>query len=56
MTPAATTHLATITAAFIPVLLPVSVGLALLVAIAGSTPAIRAALRLDPANILRTEA
>jgi putative ABC transport system permease protein len=54
--PAAATHFAAITAAFIPVLLPVSVGLALLVAIAGSTPAIRAALRLDPANILRTEA
>jgi putative ABC transport system permease protein len=54
--PAATTHFAAITAAFIPVLLPVSVGLALLVAIAGSTPAIRAALRLDPANILRADA
>ena len=54
--PAATSHLAAIAAAFIPVLLPVSVGLALLVAIAGSTPAIRTALRLDPANILRTEA
>jgi len=36
-----------------PVLLPVVAGLALLVAIAGSTPAIRSALRLDPSSILR---
>jgi putative ABC transport system permease protein len=54
--PAATTHLAAIAAIFIPVLLPVTVGLALLVAIAGSTPSIRAALQLDPANILRADA
>jgi putative ABC transport system permease protein len=54
--PAATTHLAAIAAAFNPVLLPVVVGLALLVAIAGSTPSIRTALRLDPAAILRSDA
>jgi putative ABC transport system permease protein len=54
--PAATSHLAVIAAIFIPVLLPVTVGLALLVAIAGSTPSIRAALRIDPANILRSDA
>jgi putative ABC transport system permease protein len=39
-----------------PVLLPVVVGLALLVAIAGSTPAIRAALVMDPSAILRADA
>ena len=39
-----------------PVLLPVVVGLALLVAIAGSTPAIRAALRMEPSAILRADA
>jgi putative ABC transport system permease protein len=39
-----------------PVLLPVVLGLALLVAVAGSTPAIREALRLDPSAILRGEA
>jgi putative ABC transport system permease protein len=38
-----------------PVLLPVVVGLALLVAIAGSTPSIRTALRLDPTAILRAD-
>jgi putative ABC transport system permease protein len=54
--PAAATHLAAILGAFNLVLLPVAVGLALLVAIAGSTPSIRAALRLDPANILRSDA
>ena len=43
-------------AAFNPVLLPVTVGLALLVALAGSTPSIRVALRLDPATILRSDA
>jgi len=43
-------------AAFNPVLLPVAVGLALLVALAGSTPSIRVALRLDPATILRSDA
>jgi putative ABC transport system permease protein len=40
---------------FIPVLLPVIVGTALLVAIAGSTPSIRAALRLDPSTVLRSD-
>jgi putative ABC transport system permease protein len=54
--PAATTHLATIAAAFNPVLLPVVVGLALIVAIGGSTPSIRAALNLDPSTILRSDA
>ena len=39
-----------------PVLLPVVVGLALLVAIAGSTPAIRTALAMDPSAILRADA
>jgi putative ABC transport system permease protein len=39
-----------------PVLLPVVVGLALLVAVAGSTPSIRAALRMDPTAILRADA
>jgi putative ABC transport system permease protein len=52
----AATHLAAFTAAFNPVLLPVAVGLALLVAMTGSTPSIRTALRLDPANILRADA
>jgi putative ABC transport system permease protein len=51
--PAATMHLAT---TFNPVLLPVILGLALIVAIGGSTPSIRAALRLDPSTILRSEA
>ena len=37
----------------IPVLLPVVVALALVVAIAGSTPSIRAALRMEPSAILR---
>ena len=46
-------HLATI---LNPVLLPVVVGLALLVAIAGSTPAIRDALSMDPSAILRADA
>ena len=40
----------------IPVLLPVVVALALLVAIAGSTPSIRAALKMDPSAILRADA
>jgi len=39
-----------------PVLLPVVVALALVVAIAGSTPSIRAALRMDPSAILRADA
>jgi putative ABC transport system permease protein len=46
-------HLSTI---LIPALLPVVVGLALLVAIAGSTPAIRTALAMDPSAILRADA
>lgn len=40
----------------IPVLLPVVVLTALLIAAAGSTPAIRTALRLDPSAILRDDA
>lgn len=43
-------------AVLIPVLLPVVVALALIVAIAGSTPSIRAALRMDPSTILREDA
>jgi putative ABC transport system permease protein len=39
-----------------PVLLPIVVGLALLVAIGGSTPAIRNALSMDPSSILRADA
>ena len=46
-----TTH----TAVFIPVLLPVVVGLGLIVAIAGSTPSIRAALSMNPSAILRED-
>jgi putative ABC transport system permease protein len=42
-------------AALNPVLLPVVIVMALLVAIAGSTPSIRSALRMDPAAILRTD-
>ena len=40
----------------IPVLLPVVVALALAVAIGGSTPSIRAALRMNPSAILREDA
>jgi len=40
----------------IPVLLPVVVALALVVATAGSTPSIRAALRMEPSAILREDA
>jgi len=40
----------------IPVLLPVVVALALVVTIAGSTPSIRAALRMEPSAILREDA
>lgn len=40
----------------IPVLLPVVVALALAVAIAGSTPSIRTALRMEPSAILREDA
>ncbi|WP_260740147.1 ABC transporter permease [Tunturiibacter lichenicola] len=43
-------------AVLIPVLLPVIVALALVVAIAGSTPSIRAALRMEPSAILRADA
>ncbi len=39
-----------------PALLPVVVGLALVVAVAGSTPSIRAALRMDPSGVLRADA
>jgi putative ABC transport system permease protein len=39
----------------IPVLLPVVVALALVVAIAGSTPSIRATLRMEPSAILRED-
>ncbi len=39
-----------------PALLPVVVALALVVAIAGSTPSIRSALRMDPSAILRADA
>jgi putative ABC transport system permease protein len=39
-----------------PVLLPIVVALALFVAIAGSTPSIRSALRMDPSAILRADA
>ena len=38
-----------------PVLLPVVVALALVVAIAGSTPSIRTALRMEPSAILRED-
>src|SRR5580692_11008084 len=43
-------------AILIPVLLPVVVALALVVAIAGSTPSIRTALRMEPSAILREDA
>jgi putative ABC transport system permease protein len=43
-------------AMLIPVLLPVVVALALVVAIAGSTPSIRTALRMEPSAILRADA
>jgi putative ABC transport system permease protein len=42
-------------AVLIPVLLPVVVALALIVAIAGSTPSIRTALRMEPSAILRAD-
>jgi putative ABC transport system permease protein len=45
-----------LSAVLIPALLPVVVGLALLVAVAGSTPAIRTALAMDPSAILRADA
>lgn len=50
-----TTHL-TIADVLNPVLLPVVVTLALAVAIAGSTPAIRRALAMEPSAILRADA
>jgi putative ABC transport system permease protein len=40
---------------FNPVLLPVVVGLGLVVAVAGSTPSIRAALKMNPSAILRED-
>jgi putative ABC transport system permease protein len=43
-------------AVLIPVLLPVVVALALVVAIGGSTPSIRTALRMEPSAILREDA
>ncbi|MCU1319953.1 MAG: hypothetical protein JWP98_1471 [Edaphobacter sp.] len=43
-------------AILIPVLFPVVIALALVVAIAGSTPSIRAALKMDPSAILRADA
>ena len=46
-------HLASV---FNPVLLPVVVGLAIIVAVAGSTPSIRTALTMDPSAILRADA
>jgi len=46
----------TLAHAFNPVLLPVVLALALLVAIAGSTASIRGALRMDPSAVLRTGA
>ncbi len=39
-----------------PTLLPITVGIALLVALAGSTPSIRAALNTDPSAVLRADA
>ena len=41
---------------FNPVLLPIVVATALIVAIAGSTPSIRTALRMDPSAVLRADA
>jgi putative ABC transport system permease protein len=46
----------TASAVFIPVLLPVVVATALIVAIAGSTPSIRTALKMDPSAVLRADA
>ena len=54
--PAGTTLQSTLTHAFNPVLFPVVLGLALLVAIAGSTASIRGALRMDPSTVLRSDA
>ncbi len=52
---ATTTHLTAATI-FNPVLLPVIVATALIVAIAGSTPSIRTALKMDPSTVLREDA
>jgi putative ABC transport system permease protein len=52
---ASTTHLTAATI-FNPVLLPVIVATALIVAIGGSTPSIRTALKMDPSTVLREEA
>ena len=52
---ATTTHLSAATI-FNPVLLPVIVATALIVAIAGSTPSIRTALKMDPSTVLREDA
>ena len=52
---AAESHVLT-TASLNPVLLPIVLTLALAVALAGSTPSIRTALRLDPSTILRADA
>jgi putative ABC transport system permease protein len=46
----------TASAVFIPVLLPVVVATALIVAIAGATPSIRTALRMNPSAVLRADA
>ena len=46
---------ATLATTFNPVLLPVVIALALLVALAGSTPSIRSALRVSPSAILRED-
>ncbi len=54
-TTAANTHLTAATI-FNPVLLPVIVATALIVAIAGSTPSIRTALSMDPSTVLREDA
>jgi putative ABC transport system permease protein len=51
----AVSHLA-LSQIFNPVLLPVVVATALLVAIAGSTPSIRTALQMDPSTVLRADA
>ncbi len=46
---------ATLSTVLNPVLLPVVVGLALVVALGGSTPSIREALRMDPSAVLRAD-
>jgi putative ABC transport system permease protein len=54
--PAGGTMVSALGHAFNPVLLPVVLALALLVAIAGSTASIRGALRMDPSAVLRADA